>query len=353
MSLTNIPTTPQKNDLGLNGFAFVEYAGPIVQQLKTIFEQLGLKAWAKHKLQNIIAYKQNQIVFLLNEEKDSFAHEFSKAHGPSACGMGFITNDANKAFKLAIKRGGKPFEFNNKHSYPPTINGIGNSALYLVDENNNNWLEKDFTKLQSFDEKQSKGLIIIDHLTHNVYQGNMDKWAQFYNQIFNFHQIRYFDIEGQKTGLKSRALSSPCGKIKIPLNESKDDVSQIEEYLKEYKGEGIQHIALTTANIYDSVSKISETNIEFLSVPDTYYEALDQRIPNHGEPLDELRQLQLLVDGAPQKGEGLLLQIFTQNAIGPIFFEIIQRKGNDGFGEGNFTALFEAIERDQIRRGVL
>lgn len=354
MSDLNIPNSPQKNELELDGFAFVEFAGPRVSELKQLFKRFGLSPFAKHNSQNITAYKQNHIYFLLNEEDNSFASGFSEAHGPCACGMGFYTKDAKKAFHLAIQRGAEAFEFPHASTgFPPTLVGIGNSALYLLDKKDHNWLESAFTEINSANGHQSCGLLLIDHLTHNVYRGNMDKWAEFYHKIFNFHQIRYFDIMGQVTGLKSRALSSPCGKIKIPLNESKDDHSQIEEYLHEYHGEGIQHIALTTANIYDSVAKITSTGINFLTVPDTYYEMLNDRIPGHGEPLDKLKKLQLLVDGAPQKGEGLLLQIFTENVIGPIFFEVIQRKGNSGFGEGNFTALFEAIERDQMRRGVL
>jgi 4-hydroxyphenylpyruvate dioxygenase len=194
---------------------------------------------------------------------------------------------------------------------------------------------------------------MIDHLTHNVYRGNMDKWANFYESIFNFHEIRFFDIKGQATGLISRALSSPCGKIKIPLNESKDDISQIEEFLHEYHGEGIQHIALSTETIYDTIHQMRQNGIQFLDVPDTYYDMIQNRIPWHQEPLEKLREERLLIDGESDPSHGLLLQLFTQNIFGPVFFEIIQRKGNQGFGEGNFTALFEAIERDQMRRGVL
>jgi 4-hydroxyphenylpyruvate dioxygenase len=197
------------------------------------------------------------------------------------------------------------------------------------------------------------GLLQIDHLTHNVHNGQMDVWAGFYERLFNFKEIRYFDIHGKATGLKSRAMTSPCGKIRIPINEPSDEKSQIQEYLDLYHGEGIQHIALTSADIYRSIEQLRSNGIELMDVPDTYYEKVDQRLPGHGEDLDELRRHRILIDGDPVHGKGLLLQIFTQTVIGPIFFEIIQRKGNDGFGEGNFRALFESIERDQIKRGVV
>jgi 4-hydroxyphenylpyruvate dioxygenase len=200
---------------------------------------------------------------------------------------------------------------------------------------------------------EQAGLLHIDHLTHNVMRGNMDKWAGFYEKLFNFREIRYFDIEGKKTGLLSRAMTSPCGKIRIPINESQDDKSQIEEYLREYRGEGIQHIALGTSDILRTVDVLREQGVQFQDTPDTYYEGVDKRVGRHGENIEELSKRRVLIDGNPEKGEGLLLQIFTQNVIGPIFFEIIQRKGNDGFGEGNFKALFESIELDQMRRGVL
>jgi 4-hydroxyphenylpyruvate dioxygenase len=343
-----------ENPMQLDGFEFVEFSGPDSAALDSLFKQLGMKKVAQHKSKDIALYRQNEINFLLNNIKNSQAEDFSRRHGPCACSMAFRVKDAKMAYERAIQLGAKPCVKNDLNQF--AIEGIGGSLLYLIDQYtaDNNLYENDFDFLPGVDKNpKGNGLNLIDHLTHNVYQGEMDRWANFYYKIFNFFEIRFFDIEGEITGLTSRALSSPCGKIKIPLNQSKDDFSQIEEYLKEYKGEGIQHIALTTNDIYTTVEELRNNNLEFLSVPDTYYEMLDKRIPGHNENLNKMRKNKLLIDGSTDSKEGLLLQIFTQNVIGPIFFEIIQRKGNDGFGEGNFTALFESIERDQIRRGVI
>lgn len=343
------------NPMQLDGFEFVEFASSNPQQLETLFATLGFTPIAQHKTQDIILYRQNNINFLLNKTKNSYASTFHQAHGPCACSMAFRVKDAKFAYERAIKLGAKSARQASIDGWY-AIYGIGDSLLYFIDQynDNKNIYDPAFDYFENI-EKHPKGtgLKVIDHLTHNVHQGEMDTWAEFYQKIFNFYEIRYFDIEGKMTGLTSRALSSPCGKIKIPLNQSKDNVSQIEEYLKEYKGEGIQHIALTTENIYQSVEQLRSNQVNFLSVPETYYDALEQRIPGHKEDVARMKKNHLLIDGSAQSEEGLLLQIFTQNVIGPIFFEIIQRKGNEGFGEGNFTALFEAIERDQIRRGVL
>jgi 4-hydroxyphenylpyruvate dioxygenase len=237
----------------------------------------------------------------------------------------------------------------------PAIEGIGGSLIYLVDRYGEHSIyDVDFVPIPGADaQAKGMGLVCVDHLTHNVHQGRMTQWASFYEKLFNFREIRYFDIEGKLTGLRSKAMTSPCGKIRIPINESADDKSQIAEYLEAYHGEGIQHIALGTSDIYASVAALRRRGVPFQTVPDTYYEAVDARLPGHGEDLKRLAEERILIDGAPTKGGGLLLQIFTQTVIGPIFFEIIERKGNEGFGEGNFQALFESIELDQIRRGVL
>ena len=240
----------------------------------------------------------------------------------------------------------------------PAIKGIGDSLIYLVDRYPGDGggvsiYDIDFVPLPGVDQHpKGAGLTYIDHLTHNVHRGRMDEWAGFYERLFNFREVRYFDIEGKLTGLKSKAMTSPCGKIRIPINESSDDKSQIQEYLVAYHGEGIQHVALGTDDIYATVDALRRTGVEFQDTPDTYYEALETRLPGHGEDTARLKAGRILLDGAPAKGE-MLLQIFTKTVIGPIFFEIIQRKGNEGFGEGNFRALFESIELDQIRRGVL
>jgi 4-hydroxyphenylpyruvate dioxygenase len=304
----------------------------------------------------VTLHTQGDINFIINAEPDSFAQAFARAHGPSVCAMAFRVKDATRAFKRAIELGAKPFEgrVGPMELNIPAIEGIGGSILYLVDRYGDQTIyDVDFKPVAPAAKVPTAGLTYIDHLTHNVHRGNMDVWAGFYQRLFNFREIRYFDIEGQKTGLFSRAMTSPCGKIRIPINESQDEKSQIEEYLHQYRGEGIQHIALGTEDIFRTVEVLRGRGVSFQDTPDTYYEGVNARVPGHGEDLAALRSHRILLDGAPTQGQGTLLQIFTQNVIGPIFFEIIQRKGNEGFGEGNFKALFESIELDQIRRGVI
>jgi 4-hydroxyphenylpyruvate dioxygenase len=344
-----------ENPLGTDGFEFVEYAAPNPQLLRSLFEQLGFVEVARHRSKDVTLHKQGDINFIINAEPDSFAQKFAKEHGPCACAMAFRVKDAAKAYAMAIERGAKPVttDVGPMELNIPAIEGIGGSRLYLVDRYGENTIyDVDFIPTGK-QASTDAGLTYVDHLTHNVKRGNMDVWSGFYERIFNFREIRYFDIEGKLTGLLSRAMTSPCGKIRIPINESSDDKSQIAEYLSEYNGEGIQHIALGTNDIYESVIALRANNVAFQETPDTYYEQVNDRVDGHGEDLERMKELNVLVDGAPTEGQGLLLQIFTQNVIGPIFFELIQRKGNEGFGEGNFQALFESIELDQIRRGVL
>jgi len=344
------------NPMGTDGFEFVEYTAPDPQLLRTLFERLGFPVVARHRSKNVTLHRQGDINFIINAEPDSYAQAFARQHGPSACAMAFRVRDAAYAYRRALELGAKPgpqtagpMELNI-----PSIEGIGGSLIYLVDRygERGTIYDVDFHPVTP-PPVESAGLLRIDHLTHNVMRGNMDRWAGFYERVFNFREIRYFDIEGRKTGLFSRAMTSPCGKIRIPINESQDDKSQIEEYLREYRGEGIQHIALATDDIYRTVDVLRRHGVMFQDTPDTYYEAIDERVPGHQESVEELRRRRILIDGNPKAGEGVLLQIFTKNVIGPIFFEIIQRKGNEGFGEGNFRALFESIELDQMRRGVI
>jgi 4-hydroxyphenylpyruvate dioxygenase len=300
----------------------------------------------------------------VNREADSFAQSFARVHGPSVCAFAMRVKDAAKAYKRALELGAKP------HLGPvgvmelniPAIQGIGGSLIYLVDRypGNNGELsiyDVDFVPIEGTERHpKGAGLIEVDHLTHNVYSGRMDTWARFYEKLFNFREIRYFDIQGKKTGLTSRALTSPCGKIRIPINEPSDKGSQIQEYLDAYHGEGIQHIALSADDIFETVEMLRAKSVRFLDTPDAYYEGLDARVHNHGEDLDRMKANKILLDGEgvdKDHHEDKLLQIFTETVIGPIFFEIIQRKGNEGFGEGNFRALFESIEADQIARGVI
>lgn len=347
------------NPLGTDGFEFVEFTSPDPQALSRLFEAMGFAAVARHRSKNVLRYRQGSVNFILNMEPSGQAADFRGQHGPSINAMAFRVHDAAKALRLAVERGAKevkgavgPMELNI-----PVIEGIGGSYLYLVDRYGSQEIyDVDFVPIPGAAERESEnsaGLTYIDHLTHNVRRGNMKTWADFYERVFNFREVRYFDIEGKLTGLVSKAMTSPDGKIRIPLNESQDDKSQIEEFLHDYRGEGIQHVALGTSDIQATVKRMRARGVKFQDSLDTYYEGVDARVPGHGENLECLRELRILVDGAPTQGQGLLLQIFTQSVIGPCFFEIIQRKGNEGFGEGNFKALFESLELDQIRRGVL
>jgi 4-hydroxyphenylpyruvate dioxygenase len=345
-----------ENPMGTDGFEFVEYTAPDPELLRTLFERLGFPAVARHRSKNVTLHRQGDINFIINAEAGSFGQRFAQAHGPSACAMAFRVKDASFAFRRCVELGAKPVEtrVGPMELQIPAIEGIGGSLIYLVDRYGERTIyDVDFVPIASAAAQRSPGLTYIDHLTHNVARGNMNKWAGFYERLFNFREIRYFDIEGKKTGLFSRAMTSPCGKIRIPINESQDDKSQIEEYLREYQGEGIQHIALGTDDIYSTVDVLRNQGVQFQDSPDTYYEGVNARVQGHREKLEELQSRRILIDGNPANNEGVLLQIFTQNVIGPIFFEIIQRKGNDGFGEGNFKALFESIELDQMRRGVI
>jgi 4-hydroxyphenylpyruvate dioxygenase len=343
------PSEPRDNPIGLDGFEFVEFTGPDPEALAAMFKALGFTHRGTHKRLNVRHYRQGDVNFLINMEPTGHSAEFRNAHGPSASAMAFRVAEDNVASRHALGRGATPVD--GIYGFP-VLDGIGGSLLYLVDaQSAANFYDVQF---DVHDEAGAGvGLHTLDHLTHNVNRGRMDHWAGFYERVFNFREIRYFDIEGQQTGLLSRAMTAPDDKIRIPLNESQDDYSQIAEYLKEYKGEGIQHLAFATDDIFKTVDALRANGVKFQNSPDTYYDMIDQRIPGHEHDVQEMRDRRILIDGSPETGEGLLLQIFTENMVGPIFFEIIQRKGNEGFGEGNFKALFESIELDQMRRGVI
>ena len=340
------------NPLGLDGFEFVEFTSPDPEAMAGLLSRLGFAHCGDHKRLSVRHYRQGDINFLLNMEPKGHADEFRRAHGPSASAMAFRVEDSQAALALAVERGATPVE--GCYGYP-AIEGIGGSHLHLVDRNSEETIyEREFEPVEGPGESDgAAGLHTLDHLTHNVNRGRMNHWAEFYERIFNFREIRYFDIEGQQTALLSRAMTAPDDKIRFPLNESQDEHSQIEEFLREYKGEGIQHLALATDDIFATVDRLRENGIRFQDSPETYFDMIDERLPGHGHDVSEMRKRRILIDGSPETGEGLLLQIFTENMVGPIFFEIIQRKGNQGFGEGNFKALFESIELDQIRRGVI
>jgi 4-hydroxyphenylpyruvate dioxygenase len=346
------------NPMGLDGFEFCEFTSPDPERMAAQFEQLGFVVASRHPSRDVVRYKQGRINLLLNRMSEGQAADFRRDHGPSANGMAFRVADAKAAFDAALARGAKAADASTsalgEGAY--VLEGIGGSLLYLVDRHGaagslyDDWQAE--PGAAEAEAANTVGLDLLDHLTHNVRRGQMRTWSTFYNQIFGFEEQKYFDIKGKATGLFSQAMIAPDKAIRIPLNESQDDKSQIEEFIRDYNGEGIQHLALTTDDIFSTVEKLRDRGVRLQDTIETYYELVDKRVPGHGEDLERLRRNRILIDG-DVKEEGILLQIFTENMFGPIFFEIIQRKGNEGFGNGNFQALYESIELDQIRRGVV
>lgn len=348
------------NPMGLDGFEFVEFMALKPGTLEPIFEMMGFSHIANHRSKDVRLYCQNDINFIINYEGGSHADYFSTEHGDSACGMAFRVKDAQLAYARSLDLGAQPMGIPTgpMELRLPAIKGIGGAPLYLIDryKEGKSIYDIDFEFFDDVDRRpESCGLKVIDHLTHNAYRGRMDHWASFYRELFNFQQIRYFDISGEYTGLVSKAMSAPDGKIRIPLNEESTGGGQIEEFLMAYNGEGIQHIAFSCDDIYASWDQLKTQGLLFMKAPpETYYEMLEQRLPGHGEPIDALQTRGILLDGSTEQDDPrLLLQIFSGTLIGPVFFEFIQRKKDDGFGEGNFKALFESIERDQLNRGVI
>jgi 4-hydroxyphenylpyruvate dioxygenase len=349
------------NPMGLMGFEFVEFASPIPGVIEPVFEQMGFKLVAKHRSKDVVLFRQGQINFIVNQEPQSVAGYFAAEHGPSACAMAFRVKDSHQAYKRALDLGAQPVAL---HPGPmelnlPAIKGIGGAPLYLIDrfEDGKSIYDIDFEFIEGVDHHPAgHGLQKIDHLTHNVYRGRMGYWASFYEKLFNFREIRYFDIKGEYTGLTSKAMTAPDGQIRIPLNEeSRQGGGQIEEFLMQFNGEGIQHIALICDDLISTVDKLAAAGVPLMTAPNAaYYEMLDERLHGHGQPVADLQARGILLDGSTTDGKPrLLLQIFSQTQLGPVFFEFIQRKGDEGFGEGNFKALFESLERDQVRRGAL
>ncbi len=345
-----------ENPAGTDGFEFVEFAHPEPEVLREQFRAMGYTCTARHPARDIELWQQGDITYVLNSDPESHAARFAAEHGPCAPSMGWRVVDAQHAFEHAVKLGAEPYEGPGKTLNVPAIVGIGGSLIYFIDQYGESHPYAGFEWL-SAPKPQGVGFYYLDHLTHNVFKGNMDKWFQFYGRLFNFREIRFFDIEGKYTGLFSRALTSPCQRIRIPINEDRGETGQIVEYLKRYKGEGIQHIAVGSEDIYASTDAIAEAGIRFMPKPPmSYYELSHDRVQGHDEPIDKMAKHGILIDGEGVVDGGetkILLQIFSKTMVGPIFFEFIQRKGDDGFGEGNFKALFESIEADQIARGVL
>ena len=359
-----VPTICEQNPAGTNGFEFVEFSHPDPEELAILFSQMGYAKVATHKSKVISVWRQGDINYIINSEPGSHAAEFAENHGPCASSMAWRVADANHAYDHAVNKGATPYTGPGKTLDVPAIIGIGGSLIYFIETygDQGSVYDAEFDWTGKPDPKpEGIGFYYLDHLTHNVYRGNMDTWWGFYRDIFGFTQIHFFDIEGKMTGLVSRAITSPCGKIRIPLNESTDDKSQIESYLKKYRGEGIQHIAVGTENIYDATDKLYDNGLRFMpGPPSTYYEMSETRVNGHQEPIDRMRKHGILIDGEgvldDENGNRMtriLLQIFSKTVVGPIFFEFIQRKGDEGFGEGNFRALFESIEAEQIRTGEL
>ncbi|NVK19590.1 MAG: 4-hydroxyphenylpyruvate dioxygenase [Methylocystaceae bacterium] len=349
------------NPMGLDGFEFVEFASPESNVIEPVFEMMGFSKVATHRSKNVDLYRQGDINFILNKEPKSHAAYFAEEHGPAPCGLAFRVKDSHKAYNRAIELGAQPIDIpaGPMELKLPAIKGIGGAPVYLIDryEDGNSIYDIDFEFIEGVDRHpEGCGFYVIDHLTHNVYRGRMEFWANYYEKLFNFKEIRYFDIKGEYTRLKSKAMTAPDGKIRIPLNEeATGGTGQIEEYLMAFNGEGIQHIALLCDDLIACWDKLKERGVPFMTAPpDTYYAMLDERLPGHGEPVEELKTRGILLDGSTEKGDPrLLLQIFSNTLMGPVFFEFIQRKKDEGFGEGNFKALFESIERDQLDRGVI
>ena len=350
-----------ENPMGLMGFEFVEFASPGPGVLEPVFATLGFTEVARHRSKDVSLFRQGDINFIVNREPKSVAAYFAAEHGPSACGMAFRVRDAHLAYDRALELGAQPVDMPTgpMELRLPSIKGIGGAPLYLIDRfgDGTSIYDIDFDFIDGVDRHpRGHGLELIDHLTHNVYRGRMAYWSGFYERIFNFREIRYFDIKGEYTGLTSRAMTAPDGKIRIPLNEEASKTTgQIEEFLMKFNGEGIQHIALLSDDLLASVDSLRNAGVSLMTAPpSTYYEMLEERLPNHGEDVSALQARGILLDGTTEGGkQRLLLQIFSQTLLGPVFFEFIQRKGDDGFGEGNFKALFESLERDQLRRGVI
>jgi len=349
------------NPMGLTGFEFVEFASPEPGVLEPTFAKLGFSEVARHRSKDVSLYRQGEINFIVNREPHSSAAYFAAEHGPSACGMAFRVRDSHLAYERALGLGAQPMEMPTgpMELRLPAIRGIGGAPLYLIDRygDGTSIYDIDFRFIDGIDRHpQGHGLRLIDHLTHNVYRGRMGYWAAFYERIFNFREIRYFDIKGEYTGLTSKAMTAPDGRIRIPLNEEASrSTGQIEEFLMQFNGEGIQHIALLADDLIATVDRLRNAGVPVMTPPPaTYYEMLDERLPGHGEDSGALQARGILLDGSTDGGKRrLLLQIFSQTLFGPVFFEFIQRKGDEGFGEGNFKALFESMERDQLRRGVI
>ena len=350
-----------ENPMKLQGFEFVEFASPEAGKLESVFQLMGFTRVATHRSKDVDLYRQGGINFIINREPRSQAWYFAQEHGACACGMAFRVRDAHHAYSRALELGAQPVEIPTgpMELRLPAIKGIGGATVYLIDryEDGSSIYDIDFDYLEGVDRHpEGCGFTEIDHLTHNVYRGRMEYWAEYYEKLFNFREIRYFDIKGEYTGLLSKAMTAPDGKIRIPLNEeASKGTGQIEEYLMEFNGEGIQHIAFACDDLFACWDRLKKNGIEFMTAPpDAYYEMLEERLPGHGEPVDELKSRGILLDGTTEGGEvRLLLQIFSANMLGPTFFEFIQRKQDEGFGEGNFKALFESIERDQVARGVV
>jgi 4-hydroxyphenylpyruvate dioxygenase len=274
-----------RNEIGLNGIDFVEFVSPEPAKLDRLFKDFGFSRIGHHKTANVDYYNQHDIHFFVNREPNSFATKFGQVHGAAISSMGWRVKNAKKAYELALGRGARPAP---KGDFPwPAIYGIGDSLIYFVEYTPGfeRYEKVGFAPLERPEYVQDKGFLVIDHLTNNVQKGTMETWAKFYKEVFGFEEVRYFDIRGAKTGLTSYALRSPCGKFCIPINEAGEAKSQINEYLEEYNGPGIQHLAFLTEDILHSLDRLQGSTVKMLDIDDEYYSDIFKKIPErHRRP---------------------------------------------------------------------
>lgn len=353
--------TTVENPCGTDGLAFIELSAGDSAPLRLLAEQLGFVETARSTGAGFrrSQFQEGDMTLLINDDEYSHGSRFAEQHGPCISAIALRVEDSKHALRRAIDFGAEPYRRDGGVPLmQPALLGIGGSLLYLVDAGNEAELSTRFLPTHKFQEAGSTDprLLTIDHLTHNVKSGQLDAWADFYGRIFGFREVYYLNARGRATGFRTRALRSACGKICIPINEPTDRHSQIQEYIDEYGGEGVQHLAFSSGNLNETVEELKHRGISFMSIPASYYDAVDKRVPGHGENLNRLRANSILIDGIRDEESGswnLLLQIFSKPLIGPIFFEFIERRGNEGFGDANARALFEAMERDQFERGIL
>lgn len=350
----------QFSQLGIRGIDHIEFAVSNLEAASQLYTRLGFEKIASREISQrqlkTFLFGQGKIRVMVTQSalKTDPVAQYVQLHGDGVMAIGFSCDNAVTALELTVSRGAdlhaspKRIEREFGTVEKASIKAMGDVALTFI-HRTGELFDEGFDNPVSYDPT-GFGLQKIDHITINVEKGKMKSWAQFFEKVLGLKNTRFFDIHTEKTGLYSFVMESPDGCVKMPINEPTEDASQIQEFLNINHGPGVQHIALSTVSLIDSLNALRRSGVLFLEVPDTYYDAVPKRVPDLREDLSQLQSLGILADG---DSKGYLLQIFSQNLVGPFFYEFIQREGNDGFGEGNFRALFEAIERDQIRRGIL